>query len=204
MREEERVRAERSHYQVFCQHPNLDRNCPWLGTQTEAGLALTRKGCVTVIALFSHFHATGAVMETFGLLISCGILQACAKKHTWVQHCHVPQTINLAWAWGCPLHCPQPVSPAGSSPDSQVGSQGEMGIEFSNKFIFNAGTSVWLKAGTLLLSLSYIPNHIKNLLSRNKTDLLCNLPSDVPPGQQDIPSRFPLPNVISSIRKRED
>lgn len=128
------------------------------------------KGCVTVIALFSHFHATGAVMETFRLLISRDILQARAKKCTWVQHCHVPQTINPTWAWGCPLHCPQPVSPAGSSPDSQVSSQGELGIEGSNKSVFNTGASVWLEAGMFLLSLSYIPSHIKNLLSQTKTE----------------------------------
>lgn len=71
-------------------------------------------------------------METFQLMISHDIVQGCAKKLISVQRCRIPQTIDLAWPRGCttgiPLHCPQPTSPAGSSPASQVSSQRELCI----------------------------------------------------------------------------
>lgn len=46
--------------------------------------------------LSRHFQAARAVMETFRLIISHDIVQGCAKKCIFVQHCYIAQTINLA------------------------------------------------------------------------------------------------------------
>lgn len=52
-------------------------------------------------SLSRHSRAARAMMESFRLVISHGIIQGFAKECILVQECHVSHPINLAWVWGC-------------------------------------------------------------------------------------------------------
>lgn len=158
VREEERVRVWWWHCCLFCQHPIHHKYCPSHvlahGGWQKLGWLCWEQAVSWLSNLFRHFQATGAVVETFRLMISHDIVQGCAKKLILVQHCRIQLTLHGHGAVPQVYLCtaPSPHPPQGPVQPHRSAVRGSYAffpsIELNIKFIINAGTSVWLESGT--------------------------------------------------------